>query len=84
MLVEAHDRLGKPIVFEATRIVIRDSEYKNPIALAVEYAGGIFAATAKDDADFKQCLRSLGLSQTILVTSAAPQNVEEISFGSIR
>ena len=66
MRIVTHDRLYDPITLTGTRVVVYD-DLGNPIALVVELSKGHFVASTAGDSSFKEILRDLGITQTVLV-----------------
>jgi hypothetical protein len=71
MRIEAHNKFGKPIGAEVTRLIVYD-EYDNPIVVALDPGdGSIVAATADPDpsrnAEFHDILRVFGVQRTLIV-----------------
>ena len=67
MIVEIHNKLGKPQRFEATRVVLRD-EIDGPLAVALEVGLRHYYIVHRGDGDdaMNRALRTMGLHETVL------------------
>ena len=66
MRVVTHDKLRDPITLTGTRVVVYD-DLGNPLAAIVELSPGHFVASNAGDSSFKEMLRDLGITQTVIV-----------------
>ena len=74
------DSNGRPIVLQASRVIIRDSATKTPIAVATEYAPGSFMAASAADPDFENLLKILRINDTVVVHHCGPDDLPRISI----
>lgn len=67
MRIEAHDRLGRPVILQVTRLVVYDAQ-NNPVAATVELGPNHCWTGHWEDSEFADMLRLLGINRTTLVT----------------
>lgn len=66
MIFQVHDRLTKPLVFKATRLLVTFDD-GTPAALVVEYGPGHIRCHRVGDKDFNEQLRMAGIDRTVIV-----------------
>ena len=67
MNIELHNRLGKPVIMDCTRVVIRD-DLNNPVVVAFKTADRTMYVSKAGDKDFSDLVKQLGLETTIVTT----------------
>jgi hypothetical protein len=67
MILEIHDHLQKPLVVNATRLLITTPD-GTPLAFAVEYGEGHYRIFHAGDKDFVDQLRLHKFDKTVIVT----------------
>jgi hypothetical protein len=66
MRIEAHDKLGRIINSEVSRVVVYD-DFDNPVLLAIKlHTHWIYAAHLRDP-EFTEMLEMLGIHKTLVV-----------------
>lgn len=74
MRIEAHDRLGKPVKTDVTRVVVYD-DFDNPVLLAVKlHDHWIYAAHVRDP-EFNEMLEMLGIHKTVVIDVIDPKRL---------
>ena len=66
MRIEAHDKFGKVIKSDITRIVIYD-DYDNPISFSLRYAQGRCHTSHIGEKEFHNLLKMFGLDKVVIV-----------------
>ena len=66
MIVQSHCKLQKPLVFNATRLLVTYDD-GTPMALIVSYGPRHVRVVRADDKDFNEQLRVHGIKQTVIV-----------------
>lgn len=61
------DADGRPLVLQATRVVVRDAATQTPIAFAVTIGPQQHIAAAAADPDFARMLQGLRIDDTVIV-----------------
>lgn len=79
MRIEAHDKLGKPIKADITRIVIFD-DFGNPIALALQLQPNWTFVAHCRDAEFKDALGAFGIDKVLIVDTIEPHNLKPLQL----
>ncbi|GAG67444.1 unnamed protein product, partial [marine sediment metagenome] len=69
MYVETHNKLGNPRRIECTRVVIRDVQFNNPIAVIIEHTPGQFWIAQAGEEKFQRALDLMGIKDTLIVHS---------------
>lgn len=77
MRIEAHDRLGKPINTEITRLVVYD-DFDHPVAVAIKHRQGWIYVGHLRDPEFFDYLHNLGIDKTYVVDVINPKNLPSI------
>lgn len=72
MRVSLHDRLGQPVEFQATRVVVYD-HLGNPMMVALEHlcspnAPPVYIYSTAEHDDFNHILHAMGINKTIIVS----------------
>jgi len=67
MIVELHNKLGKPERIEATRVVLR-APNEEALCIAMEVGPGNFFIVHRGDGDdaMNRALRSMGIEETVI------------------
>jgi len=66
MLIETHDKLGKPQRFTCTRLVIRDVN-NTPVMLAMQQSPIHIFTVHAGEAGFERALRAMGIHDTVVI-----------------
>lgn len=66
MRIVAHDKLGKIIEQEITRVVIYDDN-DNPISLAIKYGNNLCHTSHVDDEEFVRMLGMFGVDKIVKI-----------------
>lgn len=79
MRIEAHDKLGKLLNAEVTRVVVYD-DVDNPVLLAIKlHNHWIYAAHVRDP-EFNEMLNMLGINKTVIVDTVDTKQIRPISL----
>lgn len=81
MRIEAHNKFGKPLVAEITRLVVYDA-MDNPILVALDPGdGSIIAATAEQHSrEFHSILQAFGIQKTVIVKDLQQSPLSQMNF----
>lgn len=80
MKLQFHQNLQRPQTVLASRVVIYDA-YDNPIAVAVEIENGVtIAETIANPVQFHSLLRTLGITQTVILQDAQQRALPTINI----
>jgi len=71
MILQLHDKLQKPLVIRATRLLVT-FEDGTPVALIQEVVPGHVRVFRAGDGDFNERLRQTGIEQTVIVDKLKP------------
>lgn len=79
MRIEAHDRLGNPIVADVTRVVIYD-DFNQPVAVALKHGHGWIYVGHCRDPEFFDMLQSMGIKATYIVDTIDPSKLKPLKL----
>jgi hypothetical protein len=68
VILEIHDNFKTPQRLNCSRAVIRD-KFNNPIAVMIETAPDIITVASVQDTNFRELLKLLGITDSVIVTS---------------
>ena len=77
MRIEAHNKLGQPIVADITRVVVYD-DYDNPISVAVKQDEGWIYVGHCRDPEFNDFLSGMGIDITYIVEELDIKKIKPI------
>lgn len=83
MLLEFHDRLGRPQRVEVTRFVAYD-RLQNPLSVGVEWEEGAYFLSNVDQPDFNQVLHNLGIDRTVVCTDITETPIQDVRFDTLQ
>ena len=78
MILQLHDKLQKPLVLRATRLLVT-FEDGTPCALIQEVVPGHVRVFRPGDPDFNERLRQAGVERTVIVDKFKPTTPKEQS-----
>lgn len=76
MRIEAHDKFGRPIKQEITRLVVYD-DFDNPISVSLKYSQGLCYTGTVNCPEFNNILKMLGIDKTVIVTTLDTEKLNE-------
>jgi hypothetical protein len=72
MIVEVHNKLGRPQRLEISRAVVYDV-CNNPLAFILEHSPGHYTLMQRGEKGFRQALQALGILDTTVTDVIGPE-----------
>lgn len=77
---EIIDEYGRPHCIRGSRVLVRDVQTSTPVMVTVETSPGMLEVSSAKDKDFNQVLRTLGILETVLLTSLDKSTLPAITL----